>query len=213
MSVSLLCSLSSQRRTAPPCVGHPRAWLMASLFGGQVCALGEEEEQRATVRSQEDEQGPHLPQEHGRSRYAPATPPMGCCGYAHSPSPRATLARKHARYLTHASILALPSIAIAAVIAERDALALVDSPFVVRLFYSFQTPDYIYLVMEYLIGGDLSSLLCEFGCFDVPMTRAYAAEILCALDYLHSHVCVSLPELRERGLLRWARCRQRAKAS
>lgn len=33
-----------------------------------------------------------------------------------------------------------------AVIAERDALALVDSPFVVRLFYSFQSRDDIYLV-------------------------------------------------------------------
>ncbi|KAK2145839.1 hypothetical protein LSH36_654g01072 [Paralvinella palmiformis] len=73
------------------------------------------------------------------------------------------------------------------VIAERNALALSKSPFVVRLFYSFQSELHIYLVMEYMIGGDLKSLLAIYGFFDEPMAVFYTAEIALALEYLHSH--------------------------
>jgi serine/threonine protein kinase len=40
--------------------------------------------------------------------------------------------------------------------------------------------------MEYLIGGDLASLLRALHYFDVQMARRYAAEIVLALEYLHS---------------------------
>lgn len=39
--------------------------------------------------------------------------------------------------------------------------------------------------MEYLIGGDLKSLLTIYGYFDEPMATFYAAELALALDYLH----------------------------
>jgi serine/threonine kinase 38 len=39
--------------------------------------------------------------------------------------------------------------------AERDVLAEVRSPYVVRLYYSFQDGEFLYLVMEYLPGGDV----------------------------------------------------------
>ncbi|XP_064635832.1 serine/threonine-protein kinase greatwall-like [Lineus longissimus] len=71
--------------------------------------------------------------------------------------------------------------------AERDTLAVVKSPFVVRLFYSLQTELYIYLVMEYMIGGDLKSLLSVCGYFDEDMAMVYTAEVTLALEYLHSH--------------------------
>ncbi|XP_042874592.1 serine/threonine-protein kinase greatwall-like isoform X2 [Penaeus japonicus] len=73
------------------------------------------------------------------------------------------------------------------VVTERDALARMKSPFIVQLFYSPQTISNIYLVMEYLIGGDLKSLLTMYGYFDEPMAIFYAAEVALALDYLHSH--------------------------
>ncbi|XP_038053023.1 serine/threonine-protein kinase greatwall-like [Patiria miniata] len=73
------------------------------------------------------------------------------------------------------------------VTAERDALALSKSPFIVRLFYSIQTAKCIYLVMEYMIGGDLKSLLQVCGYFDEAMAVMYTAEIVLALEYLHSH--------------------------
>ncbi|XP_070564918.1 serine/threonine-protein kinase greatwall-like isoform X2 [Ptychodera flava] len=73
------------------------------------------------------------------------------------------------------------------VIAERDALALSKSPFIVHLYYSIQTAQNIYLVMEYLIGGDIKSLLHIFGYFDEDMAVMYIAEVILALEYLHSH--------------------------
>ncbi|XP_028288935.1 serine/threonine-protein kinase greatwall isoform X2 [Parambassis ranga] len=71
--------------------------------------------------------------------------------------------------------------------AERDALALSKSPFVVHLFYSLQTATKIYLVMEYLIGGDVKSLLHIYGYFDQEMSVKYISEVALALDYLHRH--------------------------
>lgn len=71
------------------------------------------------------------------------------------------------------------------VIAERNALALTKSPFCVNLFYCLQSADNVFLVMEYLIGGDLKSLLSMYGFFDEAMARFYIAEIALALSYLH----------------------------
>ena len=41
--------------------------------------------------------------------------------------------------------------------------------------------------MEYLIGGDVKSLLAIYGYLDESMAVMYAAEVLLALKYLHSH--------------------------
>ena len=73
------------------------------------------------------------------------------------------------------------------VIAERNALALNRSPFCVNLFYCLQSANNVFLVMEYLIGGDLKSLLSSYGYFDEATSRFYAAEIALALTYLHKH--------------------------
>ncbi|XP_056593580.1 serine/threonine-protein kinase greatwall isoform X2 [Triplophysa dalaica] len=71
--------------------------------------------------------------------------------------------------------------------AERDALALSKSPFIVHLFYSLQTATKVYLVMEYLIGGDVKSLLHIYGYFDEDMSLKFTSEVALALDYLHRH--------------------------
>lgn len=73
------------------------------------------------------------------------------------------------------------------VIAERDALAISKSPFVVKLFYSLQSKEHVYLVMEYMIGGDLKSLLHNLIYFDEKMALFYLSEVALALDYLHQH--------------------------
>ncbi|KAL5006224.1 hypothetical protein ScPMuIL_015030 [Solemya velum] len=72
------------------------------------------------------------------------------------------------------------------VIAERDALAHSRSPFIVHLFYSLQSQQNIFLIMEYMIGGDLKSLLGIYGYFDEDMAILYTAEVTLALEYLHS---------------------------
>lgn len=73
------------------------------------------------------------------------------------------------------------------VIAERKVLSLSNNPYVVKLYYAFQSQENLYLVMEYLIGGDLSSVLSAFGYFDEQMTRIYAAEVSLALEYLQNN--------------------------
>ncbi|XP_050387584.1 probable serine/threonine protein kinase IRE [Argentina anserina] len=76
--------------------------------------------------------------------------------------------------------------AVESILAERNILILVRNPFVVRFFYSFTCRENLYLVMEYLNGGDLYSLLKNLGCLDEDMARIYIAEVVLALEYLHS---------------------------
>lgn len=76
---------------------------------------------------------------------------------------------------------------VAQVLNERNALALAKTPFCVNLFYCLQTSSSVYLVMEYMVGGDLKSLLSVYGFFDEHMAAFYIAEVTLALQYLHSH--------------------------
>ncbi|KAK7341064.1 hypothetical protein VNO80_23988 [Phaseolus coccineus] len=76
--------------------------------------------------------------------------------------------------------------AVQSILAERDILISVRNPFVVRFFYSFTCRENLYLVMEYLNGGDLYSMLRNLGCLDENMARVYIAEVVLALEYLHS---------------------------
>ncbi|KAF2315753.1 hypothetical protein GH714_040290 [Hevea brasiliensis] len=76
--------------------------------------------------------------------------------------------------------------AVESILAERNILISVCNPFVVRFFYSFTCRENLYLVMEYLNGGDLYSLLRNLGCLDEDMARMYIAEVVLALEYLHS---------------------------
>ena len=41
--------------------------------------------------------------------------------------------------------------------------------------------------MEYLIGGDVKSLLAVYGYFDEVMAVMYTAQVVLALEYLHGH--------------------------
>ena len=70
--------------------------------------------------------------------------------------------------------------------AERMILTQLDSPYVVKLFYSFQSRNHLYLVMEYLNGGDCASLLKAVGCLDEKWARQYVAEMILGTEFLHS---------------------------
>lgn len=76
--------------------------------------------------------------------------------------------------------------------AERDVLksaSLVSSPngadWIVRLYYSFQDRDHLYLVLEYMGGGDLLNLLIERDIFEEDFTRFYVAEMVLAIEQCH----------------------------
>ena len=70
--------------------------------------------------------------------------------------------------------------------AERDVLAEADSPWIVQLYFSFQDAQYLYLIMEFLPGGDLMTMLIKYDTFSEPVTRFYIAEIVLALEAIHS---------------------------
>nr|KAJ0221279.1 hypothetical protein LSAT_V11C200056710 [Lactuca sativa] len=83
--------------------------------------------------------------------------------------------------------------AVESILAERDILISILNPFVVRFFYSLTCRENLYLVMEYLNGGDLYSLLRNLGCLDEDVARIYIAEVVLALEYLHSLCVVHFP--------------------
>ncbi|KAE8203032.1 hypothetical protein A4X06_0g2370 [Tilletia controversa] len=60
-----------------------------------------------------------------------------------------------------------------------------SSPFVVKLFFTFQSKQYLYLVMEYLPGGDCASLCKNLGSLPEEWARQYIAEVINGLEQLH----------------------------
>lgn len=82
--------------------------------------------------------------------------------------------------------------------AEKDLLAAAASSsppscggshapsWIVQLFYAFQDVDHLYLVLEFMGGGDLLNLLVERDTFPEAMTRFYVAEMVLALEETHA---------------------------
>lgn len=70
-------------------------------------------------------------------------------------------------------------------LAERTVLAKVNSPFIVPLKFSFQSPDKLYLGLAFVNGGELFHHLQNEGRFSEERARFYTAELFCALEHLH----------------------------
>lgn len=70
-------------------------------------------------------------------------------------------------------------------LAERTVLAQVNSPFIVPLKFSFQSPDKLYLGLAFVNGGELFHHLQREGRFSEARARFYTAELFCALEHLH----------------------------
>ncbi|CAD8176434.1 unnamed protein product [Paramecium pentaurelia] len=71
-------------------------------------------------------------------------------------------------------------------ITEANVLKMCKHPFILGLHFAFQTPNYLYLVLDYCQGGDLSYHIANQGKFSEEAARFYAAEILLAIEYLHT---------------------------
>uniref|UniRef100_A0A4W3IDW4 Ribosomal protein S6 kinase n=1 Tax=Callorhinchus milii TaxID=7868 RepID=A0A4W3IDW4_CALMI len=69
---------------------------------------------------------------------------------------------------------------------ERDILVEVDHPFIVKLHYAFQTEGKLYLLLDFLRGGDLFTRLSKEVMFTEEDVKYYLAELALALDHLHS---------------------------
>ena len=60
-----------------------------------------------------------------------------------------------------------------------------ESPFVAKLYFTFQSKENLYLVMEYLNGGDCAALIKSLGSLPEEWTRNYVAEVVLGLESLH----------------------------
>ncbi|KAK4599016.1 hypothetical protein RGQ29_009200 [Quercus rubra] len=71
--------------------------------------------------------------------------------------------------------------------AERNLLAEVASHCIVKLYYSFQDAEYLYLIMEYLPGGDMMTLLMRADTLTENVARFYIAQSVLAIESIHKH--------------------------
>jgi cell cycle protein kinase DBF2 len=71
------------------------------------------------------------------------------------------------------------------ILTERDILRTASSPWLVKLLYSFQDDENVYLAMEFVPGGDYRTLLNNTGVLNPRHTRFYISEMFAALDSLH----------------------------
>jgi protein-serine/threonine kinase len=73
------------------------------------------------------------------------------------------------------------------VLAEQEILINVKHPFVVSLYHTFQSQDNLYFVTEFCQGGEFFRALqtSPWKCLSEPDARFYAAEVICALEFLH----------------------------
>ncbi|KAF1823746.1 uncharacterized protein K489DRAFT_318379 [Dissoconium aciculare CBS 342.82] len=65
-----------------------------------------------------------------------------------------------------------------------------ESDFVAKLYWTFSSKDYLYLVMEYLNGGDCASLIKVLGALPEDWTQKYIAEVVLCVQHLHSRQIV-----------------------
>ncbi|ORY89957.1 kinase-like domain-containing protein [Syncephalastrum racemosum] len=70
--------------------------------------------------------------------------------------------------------------------AERQILEEVNHPFIVQLLYAFQTEERLYLILQYAMGGELFSQMASEHMFSENVARFYIAELVVALEHLHS---------------------------
>lgn len=72
--------------------------------------------------------------------------------------------------------------------AEKEALSVAKDDWVIGLHATFQDDSYLYMVMDYLPGGDLMTHLMRKDTFTEDETRFYIAELVEAIDYIHTNL-------------------------
>jgi len=70
--------------------------------------------------------------------------------------------------------------------AEMNILGMINHPFIVKLHYAFQTSDKLYLILDFLSGGEMFFHLSQVGTFEESRAKFYTAQIGLAIAHLHS---------------------------
>ena len=76
------------------------------------------------------------------------------------------------------------------VLNEQILMSKASSPWIVELMASFQEDDYLYLVMEYLPGGDLMNLLIQKDTLTEKEAKFYISELILAIESIHKLDCI-----------------------
>ena len=71
-------------------------------------------------------------------------------------------------------------------ITECNVLKQSNCPFIIKLHYSFQTPENLYMILDYCPIGDLSYQI-QLNLFEEDEAKFYIAELIIAIEYLHQH--------------------------
>lgn len=70
---------------------------------------------------------------------------------------------------------------------ERSLLSRINHPFIIKLYSAMQDHRFLYMLMEYAPGGELFHYLRRSGRLDISAARFYIAELVLAIEYLHSY--------------------------
>ena len=70
---------------------------------------------------------------------------------------------------------------------ERYIMEKIDYPFISKLYYAFQTKKSLFMITEFMAGGEMFHHLHECGHFDENRARFYIAELVLAIDHLHKN--------------------------
>ena len=76
------------------------------------------------------------------------------------------------------------------VLNEQILMSKASSPWIVELKASFQEDEYLYLVMEYLPGGDLMNLLIQKDILTEKEAKFYISELILAIESIHNLDCI-----------------------
>ena len=69
---------------------------------------------------------------------------------------------------------------------EKEILTLAKHPFIISLYWTSHSDRFLYMLFEYVCGGELFSYLRNAVKFNNETANFFATEIVCALEYLHS---------------------------
>ena len=70
---------------------------------------------------------------------------------------------------------------------EREFLSKLNYPFLSNMHYAFQTQTHLYIILDYLSGGDLRYHICKKNIFSEKETKFLISNIILSLEYIHSN--------------------------
>jgi serine/threonine protein kinase len=71
------------------------------------------------------------------------------------------------------------------IMSEKEAMMTIKHPFLVRLFATYKSKEYLYFLMEPVLGGELFSYLRKRQMFSPKTTRFYSASVVLGFEYMH----------------------------